>query len=231
MRSVLLICALVLAGIFALSSWRPGEAVSSPTLTPTMFPDDFTLIPAFEPSYPCELQIVDVRDEKLCRSERVTEQVLFEGDGVQFIQHDYHMGQGCWSGISQDIHKLYVCDKTGGERMILTADLTTAPVLSPDGAWLAFGTMNPLSTEGDALLPHVYRVRLDGSGLQQLDTQGFPAGLVGAPMELRWLDDDWVALKLWDAAGNDQSNYHLFRLKTDGSGVYEALTQMEAVQP
>lgn len=223
MRSVLLICVLALAGIVALSNWHPGEAAATPTpaLTPTMLPDDFTLIPTFEPSYPCELQNVDVRDENLCRSERVEERVLFEGDGVQFIQHDYHMGQGCWSGISQDIHTLYACNKDSGERTTLTADLTTAPVLSPDGAWLAFGTMNPLSTAGDALLPHVYRVRLDGTGLQRLDAQGFPAGLVGAPIDLRWLDDDCVALKLWDAAGNDDSNYHAFRLKADGSGDYE----------
>ena len=231
MRSVLLICVLALAGIFALSNWRPGEAIATPTLTPTMLPDDFTMLPSFEPSYPCELQIVDVRDDKLCRSERVEERVLLEGDGVQFIQHDYHMGQGCWSAINQDIHTLYVCDKSSGERTTLTADLTTAPVLSPDGAWLAFGTMNPLSLAGDALLPHVYRVRLDGIGLQQLDTQGFPAGLVGAPLELRWLDSEWLGLTLWDAAGNDDSNYHPFRLKADGSGGYEALAATETVQP
>ncbi len=223
MRSVLLILVMALVGTAALSNWYPGVAAPVPTPTATFLPDDFTLIPTFVPAYPCELQNVDVRDDQLCRSESINERVVVPGDGIQFIQQDYHMGQGCWSGMSQDIHTLSVCTRSSGAVMTLTEELTSGVLPSPDGAWLLFGTMNSVLTEEDPLLPHVYRVRMDGTALQRLDTRGFPKGLVGAPIDLRWLDDDWVALKLWNAAGNEASNYHPFRLKTDGSGVYEAL--------
>jgi hypothetical protein len=225
MRSVLLIFALVFAGIIALSGWRPGAADLYPTPSITPLPDNYTILPTFEPSYPCEMQNAEqrVQRDNFCRYERVTESLLVLGDGVWFILHTYHMGSGCWSGINQDIRELHVCSRRSGERTIFTTELTSVLLPSPDGDWLLYGTMS-IRTPGDIpLMPHVWRVRFDGTDLQELSTQGFPDGLVGAPLDLRWLDDDWVALRLWDAAGNEPSNYHAFRLKSDGSGIYEAL--------
>ncbi len=223
MRRLLLILFLLLAGILGLSTWHPGAALPPPTAMPalpTPLPEGFTLIPAFVPAYPCALQNVDVYDAHLCRSESVKESILIEGTDVVFIAHDKHIGTGCWTSINQDVHELRVCDRSSGAFEVLSRELVTLLLPSPDGEWLAFGTMNRLSTAGDALDPHLYRVRVDGSGLQQLDPQPFPAYAVGAPGDLRWLDDEWLAFSLWDGTEN---GWHPFRLKTDGSGQYEAL--------
>lgn len=220
MRRLLLIFALLGVGVLALSSWQPGARdVVIPTPTRTLLPDDFTLIPTFVPSFPCELQQVDIRDEQLCRSEMIAERVLAEGDGVSFIQHDYHMGQGCWGSISQDIHELRVCQQNTGAVTLLTDELTSELMVSPDGEWYAFGTMSMNAL--DPVNPNVYRVRVDGTDLQQLDSHDFPEAMVGAPGNLRWLDDEWLALSLWDGTGED--GYHPFKLKADGSGIYEQL--------
>ncbi|MEP7291119.1 MAG: hypothetical protein ABI835_05020 [Chloroflexota bacterium] len=226
MRRLMLILALLVVGVIALSSWQPGaQDVLLPTPTVTMLPDDFTLISTFVPSFPCELQQVEVYDDKICRYESVKEQVLAEGDGVTFIQYDYHMGQGCWDSVSQDIHELHVCQRNTGAVTLLTDELTSGLLLSLDGAWYAYGTMDKDMRTGN---PHVFRVRRDGTDVQQLDTQGFPASAIGAPGNLRWLDDQWLAMTLWDGSGAD--GYHPFRLKTDGSGVYEALPDAEATE-
>ncbi len=223
MRRLLLIFVLLFAAVLALGSWKPGAHPLLPTATsmPTLLPDDFTLLPTFVPAYPCELQNVDVYDDTLCRAERVSEHILFPGDGVSFISHVYTVGMGCWTGSDRDIHELRVCNRASGAVATLTHDLVTGVIPSPDGKWLAFGTMNPLSTAGDALDPHVYRVRVDGTRLQKLDTQPFPDFAVGAPRDLRWLDDTTLAFELWDGTGD--AGWHPYRLKADGSGVYEAL--------
>lgn len=216
MRRLLLLLLVLLAGILALAQWRPGVPLALPTATPdppTALPADFTLIPTFVPDYPCALQNVTVYDETLCRSESISEYQLFSGNGVEFIAHDQHVGTGCWTSINQDSHGLRVCDRSSGAVVTLTPNLVTDLVPSPDGGWLAFGTMNPLSMAGDALKPHLYRVRLDGSGLQQLDSQPLPAYAVGAPRDLRWLSAAELAFSLWDGTAD---GWHPYRLSVPG---------------
>ncbi len=220
MRGLLLIGVLLALVVLGLGNWQP-YAVATPTPVPTMLPDDFTLLPTFVPDYPCELEQVEVRDEDLCWSESVVERVLAEGEGVSFIQRDYSMAQGCWGNVRQDIHSLYVCERESGVVTVLSDEIVTDLLPSPDGVWYAFGTL-ALPVE-----PHVYRVRADGTGLQQLDAQGLPDFAVGAPGDLRWLDDEWLALSLWTGVEGD---YRAYRLSADGSGAYEALPSMEVTE-
>jgi hypothetical protein len=220
-RLIVLLLVLVIAAA-ALSQWRPGANNLPPTppLSPTPLPEGFSLIPPFVPAYPCELQNVDIYDEHVCRNERVQESVLAEGESVVFIQHDYHLGTGCWGSINQDNHELRVCDPASGATTTLTDSLVTALLPSPSSAWLVYGTMSLKAADNDMLRPHVYRVRSDGTGAAQLDTQAFPDFAVGAPRDLRWLDDNWVAFSLWDGT---EDGWHPFRLRADSSGVYEPL--------
>lgn len=222
MRAVLLLLGLVGLVIFALSGWQPGvAAVPQPTSAPTLLPDDFTLLTPFEPSFPCELEQVEVRDEDLCRSEIVSEHVLADGDGVTFIQRDYSMAQGCWGSIRQDIHELRVCQQDGAVT-VLSDELVTDLLPTPDEAWYIFGTMSMNAPSEDALNPHIYRVRADGTDLQQLDAQGLPDFAVGAPTDLRWLDDGWLHVRLWTGR---EGEYRSIRLKADGSGDYKLLPE------
>jgi hypothetical protein len=220
MRSIIAILAILLAGVLLLEKWQPYAANvpgATPTSTSTLIPDNFTLIPTFVPASPCDLQNVEVYDDKLCRYETVTESIAAEGDGVSFIAHEHYMGQGCWDSVSQQIRELRVCTKSSGAMTTLSENFVTTLIASPDGAWLAFGTMNRLSTGIDSVRPHLYRVRSDGSDLQQLDTQGFGGYRVGAPLNLHWDDGGWLVFSLWD--GTD--GYYPYRLKADGSGTYE----------
>ena len=130
------------------------------------------------------------------------------------------MNTGCWGSISQMIRELHVCQLDSGATRVLTPNLVTALVPSPDGAWFAYGTMNPLGTDGDALRPHIYRVKADGTTVQSLDAGGFPDFAVGAPGDLRWLDNSWIAFSLWDGT---TGGWHLYRLQADGSGTLEPL--------
>lgn len=229
MRRIVFIVALLFLAAVALSRWQPNVSLPpAPTPTRTPLPEGFTLIPTFVPAFPCELQNVDIYDEDLCRSEWVHETVLAEGAGVSFIQHDYHIGQGCWSSISQDIHELRVCHRESGAVTTLTNELTSVLFLSPDGEWYAFGAMNRDALGDDAFNPRVYKIRPDGTDMQRLDTQPFPDEIVGAPIDLRWLDNNWLALTLWDGT---EGGYHPFRLKADGSGEYEPLPQAAATEP
>lgn len=228
MRRVLFIFALLFLAVVALSLWQPHVMLPpAPTPTRTPLPEGFTLIPAFVPAFPCELQQANVYDEDICRSERVTESILAEGDDVLFIQHDYLIGQGCWGSISQDIHELRLCQRESGAVTTLTNELTSVLFLSPDGAWYAFGAMNRNPLGDDALNPRVYKIRSDGTDMQRLDSQAFPEFAIGAPINLRWIDDGWISLTLWD--GTD-GGYHPFRLKADGSGEYEPLPQAAATE-
>lgn len=223
MRAVLLLLVLLGLMVFALSGWQPeAAAVPQPTLTRTLLPDDFTLLPTFEPSFPCELEQVEVRDEDLCRSEVVSERVLAEGDGVTFIQHDYTLAQGCWSSIRQDIHELRVCQRESGAITLLSDELVTDLLPSPDGRWFVFGTMNRNALGEDAFAPHIYRVRVDGTDLQQLDAQGLPDFAVGAPLDLRWLDGGWLHVRLWTGR---EGEYRSIQLKADGTGEYKLLPE------
>jgi hypothetical protein len=219
MRYVIAVLGILLAGVLLLSDWRPYAAVvSTDTATPTLIPDNFTLIPTFVPASPCDLQNVEVYDDKLCRSESITERTLISNYGVSFIEHEYRMGQGCWDSVSQQIRELRVCTRSNGAMTTLSKDFITDLIESPDGEWLAFGTMNRLSTGIDSVRPHVYRVRSDGSDLQQLDTQGFGGYRIGAPLDLHWDDADWLGFTLWDGT---EGGYYAYRLKADGTGTYE----------
>lgn len=229
MRRLILLLVLLALAIVGLSRWQPGIEHLPPTETPkpqvTPLPAGFTLIPTFVPAYPCQLQNVEVYDEALCRHERVTETILARGEAVTFIRHDYSVGMGCWGSINQDIHELRVCDQTSGATTALTDSLVTPLLPSPDGKWLVYGTMSMRSADKDMLRPHVYRVRSNGSDASRLDTQDFPDFAVGAPGDLRWLDNAWIALTLWD--GTQDDGWHPYRLKADGSGVYEPLAEPE----
>jgi len=220
MRRLIALLLIVLVGIVALNFWQPGGSAfaPAPTATSTPLPDNFTLIPTLVPDFPCELQNVDRHDDQLCRSESVHESIVAQGEGVLFIAHDYQMGQGCWDGVTLQSRELRVCNRSSGVITTLSKNFASDLPLSPDGEWLAFGTMNPLSTERDALRPHLFRVRRDGSGLQQLDVHSFAGYRVSAPRDLRWLDNDWLAFSLWD--GTSENGWHPYRLRADGSGVY-----------
>jgi hypothetical protein len=219
MRRLIVLMVILLVGVLALEGWKPGNNAfaPTPTSTATLLPENFTLIPTFVPSFPCELQNVEVHDEQLCRYEQVTERKLTSGDGVVFIDHQYYMGQGCWDSVSQQSRELRVCSQGSGASTTPSKDFVTDLIASPDGEWLAFGTMNRLSTGIESVRPHLYRVRSDGSELQPLDTQGFDGYRVGAARDLRWENNDWLAFSLWD--GSD--GYYAYRLKADGSGTYE----------
>lgn len=226
MRRLIGLLLVLLIAVVGLSQWRPGADHLPPTSPPTatLLPEGASLIPEFTPAYSCELQNVDIYDEHICRNERVQESVLAEGESILFIQHDYHLGTGCWGSINQDIHELHICDATSGARTALTDSLVTALLPSPDGAWYAYGTMSLKPNDPDMLHPHIFRLRADGTGAEQLDTQAFPDYAVGAPADLRWLDDEWLAFSLWDGT---QDGWHPFRLKADGSGAYQPLANAE----
>ncbi|MBI1257904.1 MAG: hypothetical protein GC204_10570 [Chloroflexi bacterium] len=218
MRYVIAVVGILLVGVLLLNQWRPyGTVDATATLTATPLPDNFTLIPTFVPTFPCDLQNIEVHDDNLCRNESVSERSLFSSDGVLFIEHEYRMGQGCWGSVSQQIRELRLCTRSSGAITTLSKDFVTDLIASPDGKWLAFGTMNPLATDGDSLRPHLYRVRSDGSDLQPLDTKGFDAYRVGAPIDLRWDGANWLAFTLWDSS---EGGYYAYRLKADGSGTY-----------
>ncbi len=219
MRYIFAILGILLSGVLLLSHWRPGTTLFAPAPTPTTtpLPENFTLIPTFAPAFPCDLQNIEVYDDQLCRYESVTESIAAEGDGVSFISHEHTMGQGCWDSVNQQIRELRVCTRSSGAITMLSENFVTNLIASPDGEWLAFGTMNRLSTGIDSIRPHIYRVRSDGSDLQQLDTKGFGGYRVGAANDLRWDGADWLAFTLWDGTAE---GYYAYRLKADGSGVY-----------
>jgi hypothetical protein len=198
----------------------PAEVLPTPTRTP--LPEDFTILPAFTPSFPCELQNIDVYDEELCRNERVQEALIEETDQTVLYVRTYHLGTGCWSSITADVRELRVCQRSSGAVTTLVDHLTADPVLSPDGEWYAFDTyeMYQRSPEdGGSFRPHVFRVRVDGSDLQELSTQDFPPEIVAGSV-IAWSDDgEWLELSLWDGTEN---GWHTYLLRTDGSGEYEA---------
>jgi hypothetical protein len=185
-------------------------------------PEDFTLIPAFTPSYPCELQNVDVYDEDLCRNERVGEYVIHEDQQSVLYVREYHLGTGCWGSINQDLRELRVCSRENGEVSTLVERLTADPVPSVDGEWLAFATIEFYQrSEGDSgsFRPHIFRVRPDGTDFQELSSQGFTPEIVGASI-VGWSDDGaWLEISLWDGT---EGGWHSYQLRTDGSGDFEA---------
>lgn len=213
-RLVLLLGLLVLIPACA----SPPPTAPIPTVTP--LPPGFSILPSFTPAYPCQLENVTATDDRLCRYERVQETIIADSDGSVLIQRDYHAGQGCWSGINVDTHQLRVCDRDSGQIVTLTEHLASPVIVSPDDTWFAFSTFEwDFQPEGALPRIHFFRVRRDGSDLQQLDTSGWPPQNVGASL-LGWSSDGgWLELSLWDGTENGWYDY---RLKTDGSGVFEA---------
>jgi hypothetical protein len=216
------------------------QACSSVTVTPvpigtpipSPLPPDFSILPLFTPAYPCELENTSAEDENLCRYEGVQEMAIGEGEHSVLIQRDYHIGQGCWSSINVDTHELRVCDRRSGQGTALTTHLASSVVRSPDGAWFAFDTFEWDIQPEKGALPriHIYRVRLDGTGLQMLDTQGLPNGTVGAQLAGWSPDGAWLAFQFWDGTEN---GWHDYRVKADGSGLYErdSITVASTSQP
>jgi hypothetical protein len=200
----------------------PADLIVTEVPTGTPLPEDFTLIPAFTPAYPCELENVDVYDVDMCRGESVQEYAIVESDQSVLYVRAYHLGTGCWSGINVDVRELRVCERESGAVTTLVEHLTADPVPSPDGEWYAFDTFEMYQrseSDGGSFRPHFFRVRTDGSDLQELSSQPLPPEIVGGGVE-GWSDDgEWLELSLWDGT---EDGWHPYRLRTDGSGEYEA---------
>jgi hypothetical protein len=222
-RSVTFAAAILTVTLAACRTRAPDFSTTTPDppSTPTPLPADFSLIPPFTPSYPCELQNVDAYDEQLCWNERVTETTVAQGDRILFI-HEYHRGTGCWGTIHEDRRELRVCDTRSGQTTTLAGHVTSELVPSPDGEWFVFVVLDygPHENDDDGLHPHVYRVRRNGTDLLRLDAAGLGPSTVGAAMPCWSPDGEWIELSLWDGTAE---GWRWRRIKTDGSGVYEPL--------
>lgn len=221
MRRLLFFVSIGSAIMVFLAITPPAHAPAEVLSTPTSLPEDFTILPPFTPSFPCELENVDVYDEDLCRNERVQESVIEETDQTVLYVRSYHRGAGCWSSINVDVRELRVCQRSSGAVTTLAENLATDPVRSPDGEWYAFDTFEMYQRspeDGGSFRPHFFRVRVDGTDLQELSTQDFPPEIVGGNV-IAWSDDgEWLELSLWDGTEN---GWHTYYLRTDGSGEYE----------
>lgn len=194
----------------------------------TPLPENWSILPTFEPDYPCELENVS-KHVDFCmvhaspelsypcsRYESVEETILSEGSQTRLIQRDDHVSGGCWHGMTSDTRSLKACDIESGVSVIVAEDVRGNLLPSPDGQWFAFIAWQP----GNWGFDHVYRVRLDGSDLAQLDTQALPG--VGITI-LQWSDDgQWLELSVWDGT---EDGLHRYRLRGDGSGDYAVLRQ------
>ena len=206
----------------------PATLIACDEMTPV--PDRGSILPAFTPSDPCQLENVSNQVDyclvhaspelqyPCSRTESVHEIALGEGGATLLIQRDYHVSTGCWHGITSDVRSLRVCDRGSGESTSLAQDVIGDPVLSPDGAWSAFVAAEPGSHR---LSPHIFRVRLNGTDLVQLGTRPFPQDQVVGAQILQWSEDgEWLEVSLWD--GREGSN-HRYRIRPDGSGEFEML--------
>jgi hypothetical protein len=202
--------------------------ISCDEMTPVA--DHGSILPEFTPAYPCELENVE-RHVDFCmvhasptlsypcsQTESVAEQVIGAGEQTQLIQRDEHVSAGCWHGASSDTRALRRCDTASGASVTLAEDVLGVPISSPDEAWFAFVAAEPGSYR---LGPHLFRVRVDGAELLQLDTQPFPQEQVVGAHIVGWSEDgEWLEISLWDGRAN---GYHRYRLRTDGSGQFEVL--------
>jgi hypothetical protein len=173
------------------------------------------LIPAFNPSYPCELQneTASISEGDDCRSEGIREVIAAEENEVLFIHRTHQRGYGCWSGTSTYTYQLAACNTLTGETLPLSDKQTTLLVPSPDGAWFAFGEIDVQHLE-----VHVYRVSSDGTELLQLDSVPLPEWAVSVVPEAWSPDGKWLVLKLWDGTAD---GWHSALIATDGSGILE----------
>jgi hypothetical protein len=213
---------------------EPASPIATATLIAcddvTPVPDRGSILPTFTPSYPCELENVSkhvdfcmVRGRSdfsypCSQTESIQEITLGEGSQTVLIQRDYHFSSGCWHGVNSNVRSLRVCDSQSGESTTLAEDVACDAIASPDRAGFAFVAAEPGSF---GLKPHLFRVRLDGTGLLQLDTRPFPQEQVVATRILRWSEDGaWLDVSLWDG---HEGGFHRYCLRTDGSGQFERL--------
>jgi hypothetical protein len=213
----------IITGTVSFSSDVPYPVQRRPTATPypTPLPEGFTLIPEFVPAYPCHLQIVNVYSRDLCRSESVTETLLSTANGNSLIEYRYSYSAGCWHEINYDKRELRVCDQVTGVRSTLRSDAIPPYLPSPDGSWLVFATFAwEYLPDSQGSIPRIcfFRVSVDGSRFQQLNTRSFPFAVVGGVVE-RWsADGAWLEVRAWDGT---EGGWYPFRLKADGSGTVE----------
>jgi hypothetical protein len=175
-----------------------------------------SLLPTFDPAYPCALENVEVYVEDTCQVERVTEQRRFSGDETMILERVAYFGRGCQASTSYSQYSLQSCHLTTGERTPLL-DSEGAFVFYPsaDGQVLVFSTFN--WTPDVSPDSQLYRINADGSGLQLLSTQALPEPYISAVAQ-GWIDADWMLAYLWD--GRQTQAY---RFRVDGSGAYEPL--------
>ncbi|MFL7837282.1 MAG: TolB family protein [Candidatus Promineifilaceae bacterium] len=194
-----------------------GSPSSQMDLPPTGVFDlaDDPLIPAFRPSYPCQLQneTASISEGDDCRSEAIREVIAAEGDEVLFIHRTHQRSYGCGGGTNIYTYRLSACSTVSGESVTLSDKEITELVPSPDGAWFAFGEIDVQQLE-----VHVYRVGSDGTGLLQLDSISLPNWVVGVVPEAWSPDGKWLGLKLWDGTAD---GWHSALIATDGSGILE----------
>ena len=228
MRRMLLLLSLTVVVVILIvvtpRVYAPSLVSTPSAVSATPLPEGFTLIPVFTPSFPCELQDVDVYDDTLCRSERLIETAVLENEQTVLYTRDYHVGRGCWTGINTDVRDLRVCDRNSGEITTLVDHVVGNLVPSPDGQAYAFVVANlGESRESDVtnFILDVYRVFADGSALQQLDTADLPEGTAGAQITGWSEDGEWLELSLWDGT---EGGWYPHHLRTDGSGEIEVMS-------
>ncbi|MBE2224539.1 MAG: hypothetical protein IAF02_23570 [Anaerolineae bacterium] len=228
MLSILTACTAPFPPTLTTTPTAPATLIDCDEMTPV--PNQGSILPAFTPSYSCELEnvsnhidfcMVHASSElsyPCSRTESIHEIVIGEGSHTLLIQRDYHVSAGCWTGITSDLRSLRVCDSRSGIATTLAKDALGDPILSPDGAWFAFVAAESGS---DHLKPHIFRVRLDGTDLIQLDAQPFPLDQVVGVQILQWSEDgEWLEVSLWDG---HEGSYHRYRIRPDGSGEFEIL--------
>lgn len=195
----------------------------------TAIPTPGSILPTFTPSYACELENASehinfcmVHDSPelsypCSQFESVEEVAVSEGARTRLIQRDHHLSRGCWTAVTTHTRSLRVCDKESGTSTTVAADIKGDLLQSPDGDWLAFVAIEP----GNYFEPHIFQVRVDGTELMQLDTRPFPLETVPGAQVLQWSEDgEWLEVSLWDGHEN---SLHRYRIRTDGSGEFEAL--------
>ena len=227
-----------LAGLLVLTACSESPpATAEPLVTAALIacderiitPTPGSILPAFQPAAACELenaaaqvdfclvQASDTLSYPCSRHESVQETAVSERNQTLLIQRDHHISQGCWTAVTTDTRTLWACDKESGTRTILVHNVYGAIMPSPDGEWLAF-----VATEPEEIYkPHIFRARTDGTELTQLDSRPFPLEQVPGIQILQWsADDTWLELSLWDGHAD---SIHRYRVRTDGSGEFQAL--------
>jgi hypothetical protein len=229
---------LILAGLLVLTACNSVEsntAVPQATSTliacneRTVIPTPGSILPAFTTSYACELENAS-EQVNFCMNhtspelsypcsqfESVQEIAIGEGEQTLLIQRDYYLSRGCWTAVTTETRSLRTCDKVSGYDTILATNIYGELVPSPDEKWYAFA-----ATELEKFFePHVFQVRADGTEMMQLDVRPFPHEQVPGAQILKWSEDgEWLEVSLWDGHEN---GYHRYRIRTDGSGEFEAL--------